>query len=46
MSKSRKGTKPPGHEYWGKRGMRDKKITKRSERTKKKELINKIKNLK
>lgn len=41
MSRSKKGKKPPGHDYWGKRGMCDKKTTKRSERTETKKVIKK-----
>lgn len=33
MTRTKKGKKPVGHDYWGKRGMCDKKTTKRSERT-------------
>lgn len=32
MSRSRKGTKPIGFDYWGRRGMKDKKTTHRKER--------------
>ncbi len=32
MSRTKKGKKAPGYEYWGRRGMDDKTTTKRRER--------------
>ena len=43
MSRSKKGTKPPGFDYWGKRGSWDKDTTKASERTTKRTQLAKIK---
>lgn len=34
MSKTKRGSKPVGFEYWGKRGIDDKKTTKKKERAK------------
>lgn len=43
MSRSKKGSKAPGYDYWGKRGSEDKNTTKRSERAKRRKEESKLK---
>lgn len=42
MSRSNKGSKPPGFDYWGKRGSHDKKTTKKAERAVRRNEISKV----
>lgn len=43
MSRSKKGTKAPGYDYWGKRGSEPKDVTKKGERAKERDQISRLK---